>query len=97
MKWIDLDELKKFPIRANHYDEKNGNIHFIFGIETLMEYAESLPIFDLDKVIEQLEDKAIEELGITKSQFDMDRAEYSSCYSLCLGDVVEIIKKGGIE
>lgn len=97
MRLIDLDELEKFPIRADHYDKKNGNIHFICGIETLMEYAESLPVFDLDKVIEQLEDKAIEELGITKSQFDMDRSEYSSCCSLCLGDVVEIIKKGGIK
>lgn len=56
MRLIDLDELEKFPIRENHYDEKNGNIHFICGIETLMEYAENLPVYDLDKVIEKLKE-----------------------------------------
>ena len=40
---IDAGELAKFPIRRDHYDEKNGDIHFINGIETLMEYADCLP------------------------------------------------------
>lgn len=43
MKLIDLDALEAFHIRADHYDRQHGNPHFISGIETVIEYAESLP------------------------------------------------------
>ena len=41
--YIDREELMKFPIRRNHYDKEHGNEHFIYGIETVLEYAENLP------------------------------------------------------
>lgn len=54
---ISLNKLQGFPVRINHYDEKNGNRNFALGIETMIEYAESLPTaFDLEIVIEQIED-----------------------------------------
>lgn len=57
MNLIDLDDLKKFPIRNNHYDEEHGDLKFVLGIESLMEYAESLPTaFDIDMVINQIEE-----------------------------------------
>lgn len=43
MDLIDRNKLKQYPIRRNHYDKKNGNEHFINGIESVMEYAECLP------------------------------------------------------
>ena len=43
MDLIDRDKLKEYPIRLNDYDKKNGNIHFIYGIESVMEYADCLP------------------------------------------------------
>ena len=46
-KYINLEELMKFPIRRNHYDKEHGNEHFIYGIETVLEYAESLPASDV--------------------------------------------------
>ena len=46
MRLIDLDQLLKFPIRLNHYDEENGDIHFVFGIESVLEYAQYLPTVD---------------------------------------------------
>lgn len=46
-KYINLEELMKFPIRRNHYDKEHGNEHFIYGIETVLEYAESLPAADV--------------------------------------------------
>lgn len=48
--YIDREALRQFPIRKDHYDKKNGNEHFIFGIETVMEYAESLPAADVAPV-----------------------------------------------
>ena len=49
-KYINLEELMKFPIRRNHYDKEHGNEHFIYGIETVLEYAENLPAADVAPV-----------------------------------------------
>ena len=48
--YIKREELMEFPIRRNHYDRKNGNKHFINGIETVLEYAENLPASDVAPV-----------------------------------------------
>lgn len=46
-KYINLEELMKFPIRRNHYDKEHGNEDFICGIETVLEYAENLQTADV--------------------------------------------------
>lgn len=51
MRLIDLEELLKFPIRLDNYDKKNGNKHFVFGIESVLEYAENLPTVDAVEVV----------------------------------------------
>ena len=43
MRLIDADELNKFPIRLDHYDKEHGRESFVFGIESVLEYAEYLP------------------------------------------------------
>lgn len=48
---IDLDKLLEFPIRLNHYDKEHGNISFVWGIETVLEYAETLPIIDTAEIL----------------------------------------------
>ena len=48
--YIEREELMKFPIRRNHYDKEHGNEHFIYGIETVLEYAENLPAADVTQV-----------------------------------------------
>ena len=40
---ISRQAVLDFPIRLDHYDEENGNLHFVLGIESVMEYVESLP------------------------------------------------------
>lgn len=43
MRRIDVDKvLAEFPVRRNHHDEKHGNMHFINGIETVMEYLDEI-------------------------------------------------------
>lgn len=59
--YIDREVLMSFPIRKNHYDEEHGNEHFINGIETVFEYAESLPAAD---VVEVVRCKDCKHLGI---------------------------------
>ena len=50
MPYIKLEDLQKIPIRIDHYDEENGNINFVLGIEWAIEYAESLPEADVVEV-----------------------------------------------
>lgn len=42
---IDLDELLQYPLRrgSEHYNEKNADPHFLFGVESVLEYAQTLP------------------------------------------------------
>lgn len=49
--YIEREELMKFPIRRNHYDKEHGNEHFIYGIETVLEYAENIPAADVAPVV----------------------------------------------
>ena len=50
-KYIKLEDLMKFPIRLDHYDKEHGDVNFIYGIETVLEYAESLPAADVAPVV----------------------------------------------
>lgn len=49
--YIERGALMQFPIRRDHYDRKNGNKHFINGIESVLEYAENLPAADVSPVV----------------------------------------------
>lgn len=51
MAYIKLEDLQNFPIRIDHYDKENGNEHFVFGIESVIEYAEHLPTADVVEVV----------------------------------------------
>lgn len=48
--YIKLEDIEKYPIRINHCDHKNGNLHFVLGIESVMEYIDYLPRYDLPDV-----------------------------------------------
>ena len=50
MAYIKLEDLQKIPIRIDHYDKENGNMDFVLGIETVIEYAEKLPPADVVEV-----------------------------------------------
>lgn len=49
--YIEREALLKYPIRRGNYDTKNGDIHFINGIESVLEYAKSLPPADVQEVV----------------------------------------------
>ena len=50
VKYIKLEDLMKFPIRLDHYDKEHGSKDFVYGIETVLEYAENLPAADVAPV-----------------------------------------------
>ena len=49
--YISLDDIKQFPIRKDHCDKEHGNPHFIYGIETVMEYIDTLPRYKREEEI----------------------------------------------
>ena len=42
---IDLDQLMKYPLRrgSEHCDEKNADPRFLSGVESILEWAQTLP------------------------------------------------------
>ena len=56
-KYIKLEELMRFPIRRNHYDKEHGSKDFIYGIETVLEYAENLQTTDVAQEWISVEDR----------------------------------------
>lgn len=50
-KYINKEEILKFPIRIHHCDGKHGSAHFIYGIECVMEYIENIPPADVVEVV----------------------------------------------
>lgn len=49
-KYIDIKALLDFPIRANRCDKANADKNFIYGIESVIEYAENLSAADVAPV-----------------------------------------------
>ena len=93
VKMISLDALMDFPIRKDHYDKEHGNEHYIFGVESVLEYAQNLPSVDAvpagayeqvawerDLAVQQLKDYGVG-LGQTK-----DLVEVTRCKDCKYGD-----------
>ena len=53
--------------------------------------------FDKEKVIEELRQEAMYELGIPEKKFNSDEGEYSSYCSISFSQAKRIVEKGGIE
>lgn len=63
---IDLDELLQYPLRrgSEHYDEKNADPHFLFGVESVLEYAQTLPTLTQPNNWISVEDRLPEEFEV---------------------------------
>ena len=82
--YIERGALMQFPIRRDHYDRKNGNKHFINGIESVLEYAESLPTADVAPVVHgrwEIVDGTKTRRICSKCGWDVP--EYGKFYSYC--------------
>lgn len=49
--YIEREAIMEFPIRKDHCDKQRANEHFIFGIESVLEYVENLPAADVAPVV----------------------------------------------
>ena len=51
MELIERAALKKVPMFNGKYDKEHANEHFIYGIESVMEYIEQMPTIDAVPVV----------------------------------------------
>lgn len=63
--YIKRQTIMEFPIRKDHCDKEHANEHFIFGIESVLEYVENLPAADVVPVVHGRWIIHVDELGLT--------------------------------
>lgn len=49
--YVERAAIMEFPIRKDNCDKEHANEHFIFGIESVLEYVENLPAADVAPVV----------------------------------------------
>lgn len=49
--YIERAALLNYPIRIHNYDEKNGNENFVYGVESVLDYAQDIPAADVVEVV----------------------------------------------
>lgn len=78
-----------------------GNVYnpdIIKGMRFAIELINSRPTaFDKEKVIEELRQEAMYELGIPEKKFNSDKEEYSCYCAISFSQAKRIVEKGGIE
>ena len=96
MRLIDADKLYDWVRReCNPYGKPT--IDFESGNRMLDMIKRSSTAFDREKVIEELRQEAMYELGIPEKKFNSDEGEYSSYCSISFSQAKRIVEKGGIE
>ena len=96
MRLIDADKLYDWVRReCNPYGKPT--IDFESGNRMLDMIKRSSTAFDKEKVIEELRQEAMYELGMPEKKFNSDEGEYSSYCSISFSQAKRIVEKGGIE
>ena len=49
--YIEREAIMEFPLRKDRCDKEHANEHFIFGVESVLEYVENLPAADVAPVV----------------------------------------------
>lgn len=88
MRLIDADTLKEYCMCASKSDDDFRRV----SLATLASVIDVQPTtYDMDKVVEQLEDYGNEEMYYYKN------TPYEKCIEECVHKAIEIVKRGGAE
>lgn len=83
---IDAEELKKDILSQSILGETMGKV-----LDRYIHVVDSQPaVFDVDKVVEQLEDYGNEEINYYRN------TPYENCIRQCVSKAIEIVKGGGV-
>lgn len=82
--YVKRAAIMEFPIRKDHCDKERANEHFIFGIESVLEYVENLPAADVAPVVHGRWDNLDGyKTRMVCSVCGWDVPEYGKFYSYC--------------
>lgn len=82
--YIKRAAIMEFPIRKDHCDKERANEHFIFGIESVLEYVQNLPAADVAPVVHGRWDNLDGyKTRMVCSVCGWDVPEYGKFYSYC--------------
>nr|DAP94551.1 MAG TPA: hypothetical protein [Caudoviricetes sp.]DAQ95223.1 MAG TPA: hypothetical protein [Caudoviricetes sp.] len=85
---IDADALKEYCMCASKSDDDFRRV----SLATLASVIDAQPTaYDVDKVMEQLEDYGNEEMCYYKN------TPYEKCIEECINKAIEIVKGGGVD
>lgn len=85
---IDADALKEYCMCTSKSDDDFRRV----SLATLASVIDAQPTtYDMDKVVEQLEDYGNEEMYYYKN------TPYEKCIEECVHKAIEIVKRGGAE
>lgn len=94
----DLISRKALLKELREIMDEPHNTMFLMGIGaavSIVEHRETA--FDKEKVIEELRQEAMYELGIPEKKFNSDKEEYSCYCAISFSQAKRIVEKGGIE
>lgn len=71
---IDLDQLLQYPLRrgSEHCDEENADPHFLNGVESVLEWAQTLPTLTQPNEPLMLEERRENGSNSQRRRIDMD-------------------------
>ena len=73
-------------------DNLSGRLESMKDYDAVKDVINNMPTaYDVDKVVEQLEDYANEEMHYYKG------TPYEKCIEVCIGKAIEIVKGGGVD
>lgn len=82
----------------DRFQANGGSYSGRHELDRVIKMLQNMPtVFDKEKVIEELRQEAMYELGIPEKKFNSDEGEYSSYCSISFSQAKRIVEKGGIE
>lgn len=84
--YIKREAIMEFPIRKDCCDKERANEHFIFGIESVLEYVENLPAADVATVVLGHWKKDRDTIKCTVCGFGMFPNRYTFMHGVCVTD-----------
>lgn len=93
---IDLDQLMKYPLRrgSEHCDEKNADPRFLNGVESILEWAQTLPTLTPENEWVRVETPPTEQGWYHVAILDLKTGKYNVEQDLYS---IELAKKHGFE
>lgn len=87
---IDADDVKKMI--SDTFEKEKDVINSFWKMGTLMDKVDEIQTaYDVDAVVEQLEDYGNEETHYYKN------TPYEKCIEECIGKAIQIMKGGGVD